>query len=84
MSEKKGWGSTVAGWFIEREEPIGSSSNTDSLDESSVDSEPTSSVINENYVTPSPTQGVFRTAPPAPTGGQVDFGAVFTAAGVDT
>ena len=24
MSDKKGWGSTVAGWFIEREEPIGS------------------------------------------------------------
>ncbi len=24
MSDKKGWGSTVAGWFIEREEPMGS------------------------------------------------------------
>jgi len=21
MSDKKGWGSTVAGWFIERDEP---------------------------------------------------------------
>ena len=24
MSDKKGWGSTVAGWFIEQEEPTGS------------------------------------------------------------
>ena len=37
----------------------------------------------EDYATPSPTQGVFKTSPPPPTGGQVDFAAVFAAAGVD-
>ena len=37
----------------------------------------------EDYTTPSPTQSVFQTAPPPPAGGQVDFAAVFAAAGVD-
>src|SRR5262245_44984727 len=37
----------------------------------------------DNYNTPSPTQSVFQKAPPPPTGGQVDFAAVFAAAGVD-
>lgn len=78
MSDKKGWGSTVAGWFIERDEaptPVG----TDTGDVP----EPTSPPITENYTTPSPTQSVFQKAPPPPTGGQVDFAAVFAAAGVD-
>lgn len=83
MSDKKGWGSTVAGWFIEREEPTGAESVEPDLAASPVDAEQASLSTTENYATPSPTQGVFRTAPPAPTGGQVDFGAVFTAAGVD-
>jgi hypothetical protein len=83
MSEKKGWGSTVAGWFIEREEPIGSAGiEADSLSDLPVVSEE-ASPSREDYATPSPTQGVFKTSPPAPTGGQVDFGAVFAAAGVD-
>lgn len=84
MSEKKGWGSTVAGWFIERDEPIGSAGvAADGLGDSSVASEEASSPSREDYATPSPTQGVFKTVPPPPLGGQVDFGAVFSAAGVD-
>jgi hypothetical protein len=84
MNEKKGWGSTVAGWFIEREEPVGSIAIDDiTSDDPPVDSEEASSSSREDYANPSPTQGVFKTSPPAPAGGQVDFGAVFAAAGVD-
>lgn len=77
MSDKKGWGATVAGWFIERDD----------------NNEPTGAAEAEadmlgvapgrgDYATPSPTQGVFQTTPPAPAGGQVDFDAVFASAGV--
>lgn len=84
MSDKKGWGSTVAGWFIEREEPSGSGAvEAESVGAVPVGSEGSSSTISEDYSSPSPTQGVFQTSPPPPTGGQVDFQAVFAAAGVD-
>jgi len=78
MSDKKGWGSTVAGWFIERDEapiPVGADLG------SAPDPAPPPAA--ENYATPSPTQSVFQKAPPPPSGGQVDFAAVFEAAGVD-
>lgn len=81
MSDKKTWGSTVAGWFIERDEPE-PQIKTESVDDS-LESVETIRPVPENYTTPSPTQGVFQTAPPPPTGGQVDFTAVFSAAGVD-
>ena len=79
MSDKKGWGSTVAGWFIEREEPTAPEGIEAEV--LSTTEEVTPNV--GDYSTPSPTQGVFQTPPPPPTGGQVDFEAVFTAAGVD-
>ena len=76
MSDKKGWGATVAGWFIEKDEtPISAPVEAD------VHSPPLP--VADDYTTPSPTQTVFQTAPPPPTGGQVDFAAVFGAAGVD-
>jgi hypothetical protein len=78
MSDKKGWGSTVAGWFIERDEPA-KPVETDFAD---VSDQPSPAPA-ENYTTPSPTQSVFQKSPPPPTGGQVDFAAVFEAAGVD-
>ena len=78
MSDKKGWGSTVAGWFIERDEPS-TPVGTDLGDAP----DPAPPATTENYTTPSPTQSVFQQAPPPPTGGQVDFPAVFAAAGVD-
>ncbi len=84
MSDKRGWGSTVAGWLIEREEPIGSTSDeADSPGVPPVGSEQALPSSREDYAAPSPTQGVFQTSPPPPIGGQVDFGAVFAAAGVD-
>lgn len=82
MSDKKSWGSTVAGWFIERDEPETPTEIESPENEAGVTADYAPS-IPENYATPSPTQGVFQTAPPPPAGGQVDFAAVFVAAGVD-
>jgi hypothetical protein len=81
MTDKKGWGSTVAGWFIERDEPE-TAIETESAEHDSSDSA-ADVRAQHNYNTPSPTQSVFQTAPPPPTGGQIDFAAVFVAAGVD-
>lgn len=78
MSDKKGWGSTVAGWFIERDEPA-TPVETDFAD---VPDQPLPAPA-ENYTTPSPTQSVFQKSPPPATGGQVDFAAVFEAASVN-
>jgi hypothetical protein len=78
MSDKKGWASTVAGWFIERDEaPIPPETDFGRAPD------PAPPPATDNYATPSPTQTVFQKAPPPPTGGQVDFAAVFAAAGVD-
>jgi len=85
MSDKKGWGATVAGWFIERDESdhAGVTESTGALD--TVAEEPVPSLTgSSDYTTPSPTQGVFQTPPPPATGGQVDFEAVFAAAGVSS
>ena len=84
MSDKKSWGETVAGWFIERDEastPVPEIPTSDG--ESIASAEPIPSGSDHSYTSPSPTQSVFQTAPPPPTGGQVDFNAVFVAAGVD-
>jgi len=80
MNDKKGWASTVAGWFIERDE-VAIPVETDSDSEGVPD--PAPAPATENYTTPSPTQSVFQKAPPPPTSGQIDFAAVFEAAGVD-
>jgi hypothetical protein len=82
MTEKKGWGSTVAGWFIERDTP-GAPTQAETAAGESIAPSDHLAPVSENYTTPSPTQSVFQSAPPPPTGGQVDFAAVFVAAGVD-
>jgi hypothetical protein len=86
MTEKKGWGSTVAGWFIQRDEdagrePGGGMSAEDA--EALINEASGAASSPEAYANPSPTQNVFQTAPPPAAGGQVDFEAVFDAAGVD-
>ncbi len=86
MTDKRGWGSTVAGWFIERDE--GEQTGAVEIGTETPDAAPSatadsSTSLSGDYATPSPTQGVFQTPPPAATGGQVNFDAVFTAAGVD-
>jgi hypothetical protein len=90
MSDKKGWGSTVAGWFIERDEANEQAGAAEvPVDASDLESSATAdplaaSAAHGDYTTPSPTQGVFQTPPPTAIGGHVDFEAVFAAAGVDT
>jgi hypothetical protein len=88
MTGKKGWGSTVAGWFIERDEDAGRTPDAGmSVDEAeaiiNAASGAPAAPPHEAYANPSPTQDVFKTAPPPAAGGQVDFEAVFDAAGVD-
>ncbi len=82
MNDKKSWGSTVAGWFIERDEPEATEipHSGESPESPPVDTFARSA---DTYATPSPTQTVFQKEPPRPAGGQVDFPAVFEAAGVD-
>lgn len=83
MSDKKSWGSTVAGWFIESDEQSQTPIEVETPEnEAGVTANQFTSVP-DTYSTPSPTQAVFQTAPPPPTGGQIDFAAVFVAAGVD-
>jgi hypothetical protein len=90
MIDKKGWGATVAGWFIERDgeniAPATVEGQTEPLEDLGGDPEHLSALASAagEYASPSPTQGVFQTPPPAAVGGKVDFEAVFAAAGVDT
>jgi DNA repair protein RadC len=87
MTDKKSWGATVAGWFIERDDnqPAGATeAGSDAPDgaQSATGELSPSLPGSADYSTPSPTQGVFQTPPPAAVGGQVDFEAVFASAGV--
>jgi hypothetical protein len=87
MSSKKGWGSVVAGWFIERDAPeTAATEETVGTDDpgtaADLANNPASGPAQADYSTPSPTQTVFQKAPPAAPGGKVDFEAVFEAAGI--
>jgi hypothetical protein len=70
MTDKKNWGQTVMGWFIETDEqpPQGAPS---------ADAPPPSAETAAPAV-----EQVFVANPPAAIGGKVDFDAVFTAAGI--
>src|SRR3954454_11891986 len=79
MTEKKGWGSTVMGWFIVQDDASKSGE-----DEYVPFSEaPKKDAAPAAAEAPKPMPQVFNTPPPAATGGNVDFDAVFDAAGVD-
>jgi hypothetical protein len=85
MSEKKGWGATVAGWFIERDDgdqQIVAPDATSDLPGAAAGDLLASAPGVADYSTPFPTQSVFQTPPPPATGGQVNFEAVFASAGV--
>jgi len=68
MSDKKGWGATVLGWFVvsDDEEGRAAEGGTDAGGERAGEM-----------------PQVFLKDPPAALGGQVDFKAVFEAAGID-
>jgi len=68
MSDKKSWGSTVAGWFVVQDPPSGDAAAPS-------DAEPPPA--------PQPELNVFASQPPpAAPGGVVDFDKVFEAAGI--
>ena len=69
MSEKKSWGSTVAGWFVVQDQP-------------SADA-PSEAPSESDAAAPQPELNVFATPPPAAPGGAVDFDQVYEAAGID-
>lgn len=83
MSEKKGWGQTVLGWFVVREGDAAAGDSTPGA------SEPATSATDEDVIAraaasapAAPAPAVFSGAVPAAPGGQVDFAAVFSAAGL--
>jgi hypothetical protein len=72
MSEKKGFGSTVLGWFVVKDEPQKQESADDLI----------AKYANADAPPPPPEVKLQGELPKAK-GGQVDFAAVFRAAGID-
>ena len=70
MSEKKSWGSTVAGWFVVQDQP-------------SADAAPPPEAEPASPPPQQPELQVFNAPPPAAPGGKVDFDQVYEAGGVD-
>ena len=70
MTSKKGWGSTVLGWFVVSDEAAGAPTSDPAAQEQPADSasDPAAAFVKE---------------PPASPGGRVDFAAVYEAAGLD-
>ena len=73
MAEKKSWGSTVLGWFIVQDDtPAGEAGGTGET-----------AIPSQSEGGAGSTAVIFQRDPPAAPGGQVDFDAVFDAAGID-
>lgn len=78
MTEKKGWGATVLGWFIVQDE---AASPGEAGAQPAPASDADAALIAAAAAAPTPP--IFTTDPPPPTDGQVAFDQVFDAAGVD-
>ncbi len=74
MTEKKGWASTVLGWFIVQGESATSAESN---------APPGDGAPPDAVATLAATPALFQTDPPAAVGGQVDFDAIFRAAGLE-
>ena len=72
MSDKKSWGSTVMGWFVVQDSPGGEVSDTASADEALI----------QAAAGAAEAPPVFTSEPPPAPGGEVDFNAVYEAAGI--
>ena len=72
MNDKKGWGATVLGWFVVSDDEEGAAAEG-----ADAGGDATAERAGEM-------PQVFVKDPPAALGGQVDFAAVFEAAGIDT
>jgi hypothetical protein len=75
MADKKGWGSTVVGWFVTQDQQSGAAQP-----EEAPEQEPGRGRSAERH--PPEPLNVFATPPPAAPGGAVDFEKVFDAAGI--
>jgi len=80
MTEKKGWGSTVMGWFVVQDDAAPRAGDSDYVPFSDAVPKKTPE---QATAAAKPMPQVFATPPPAAPGGNVDFDAVFEAAGVD-
>lgn len=81
MSEKKGWGSTVMGWFVVQEPSAGGSDSEGAVDlpaDASADDDAIHRAASAEPI------NVFTSQPPVATGGDVNFDEVFEAAGIDS
>ena len=76
MAEKKGWGSTVVGWFVTQDQQSGAAQP-----EETPEQEPGRRGTAERRP-PAEPLNVFATKPPPAPGGAVDFEKVFDAAGI--
>jgi hypothetical protein len=92
MSDKKGWGSSVLGLFVERDDKPAAADDAAGagVPGNSGDAAPYSSAGTDGtpatMATPAAAadgSAAFVTDPPAAPGGQVDFAAVYAAAGID-
>jgi hypothetical protein len=89
MSEKKGWGSTVAGWFIEQEGEPQERATPDDTTADDIISKYASEEMPADAAGATGAGGATSAQhfpqgpPPSLSGGKVDFDAVFEAAGVD-
>jgi hypothetical protein len=76
MAEKKGWGSTVVGWFVTQDQQSGAA-QPEEIPEQEPGRRRTAPGSS-----PAEPLNVFATPPPAAPGGAVDFEKVFDAAGI--
>jgi hypothetical protein len=84
MADKKGWSTTVMGWFLVQDHPANSG---DANADASAEYKPFSDAGRGGHgqQQPQPPLNVFNTTPPpAAPGGNVEFDKVFEAAGIGT
>ncbi len=79
MSDRKGWGSTVLGWFIVQDPSGDGPSPEDSPDGAPASEQDDAAIRRAASAQPI---DVFTTPPPAASGGSVEFDQVFEAAGI--
>lgn len=81
MGDRKGWGSTVLGWFIVQDEDEARIEASSA--EGPAGAEADAAVIAAAAAAAPEASAIFQREPPSAPGGQVPFDAVFDAAGVD-
>ena len=78
MSEKKGWGATVKGWFIVQDSERAGESPESAAADTTADDE----LIRQAAQAEPDDLPVFTSEPPPAPAGEVDFGSVYEAAGI--